>query len=1680
MAGREISDSAQAQTSQMMLLAANALEMVNDQFNPFGFRSSPAAASPSSASLASAWASQSPNDEELARCRELFGELNKPYALMLPQGSPEWYRQRNVISPGSDFDQFTRGLQAIRRQGTGREAVGAMLDDILKQPDQNMQNTAHTLPFISRHVLALFLAQISFEVTIDMGESHNLGPERAVAAVTRYLDTPGVRDRLRERILSSLRRYITRRSVGLKAIITDHILPLHHKLPSYRLNDVASRISRGHLMRDYTYTNKQRSFNMNGYVNIWGAHTNDILTTLGNTLRRRRELDELARATSVTPDMLFRRGQGRPPELLPYQRLAVQNMAESGGLMPYPYSPPLPMGAGKTMAAINLINTMQNFNRLQPQIIIGGSLVNNSSSEDDEESKDAECKSSSSDEVVIEDLQRVTSLDIECTSPRTEFPGPESDDKESYLIAGGRKIYPSSLSSEEDDESSSESDSDGGDIVQQLCQSASSSEDDDESDSESDDDDIIQQLCQNASSSEEKDEPPANRAQNTSLPALSILMGSAVAREGIDLSTVRRRPPVPNNFNNTYMQQALGRAIRCRSHLGEQEMRGHVIAAEAAAREAAAREAAAREAARQPNERISYRMVSYRSFAQRIGGQPQQNRIIVDEAHNVITEPVHVAEEGYDARRLRRELEQRGVDHETIRERLATQTQQRLNEYDVSARQNEAKQLMTSLVRKTCRDKVREIVDKDRVQRAFKDAIADLFGENDSQREREEIQKILHRWNTEQSVKSREAQVRMEQEAIRSETEWGGLDRICLDFSPEKEARREYPKDIEYAQQRGLSAAQVLSLMPDDAALNAFLNSEMVTMPLYAGRAWWMQSLAATIRCLTHRLANGSLTCGKRLFSKLIELLPPTPTPAMLEVLPELADEYKSILDACKFYINQDNMNQLYNFSGKTRKYTMQQYFQLKRVFAKMLPEPEWFFAENQFLPSYQTHNLRQYDPKIYDQIALVRLHSLDLWYLVDVLLPEWDVSEVLHRLFSKEPVSRSLCWIPIVKAVKMVRLEERKEAAVAAVVWLNSVSRAIAASNFWADETCRSGELLDLIAEQGPIDENPNYGTIAYNLTQAPPSPSFVVWLIRSCNKIAPNIARFCLPSYRDLLLENGNKLDLTGLQMLQEAVIDRDSYNKSNAMLDWMLLAKNTSMISNLPRWRVDMMIELWSHLDKTMSATFIAHGYLLVGYASYGQLEKILTQITMLQRAALMSAALDTCSAFAISRLNSYDNRFSSVSYRKFIVEYLLGEIAAGVQFTLNGMLNLAFSNNKGLKEAAILAVRKEWGGIFSSSTLLQLQKQPFWLQLHLEGSYKTPPSRLPFVANKTHTWEGDSPLDVAEEALGDDMRSVNTWTFINGNGSDLGGISRDFYASAGDEIRESVMELRDGYLVPKAGTRLQQLRVVGALMSRSVFVDLHCMGLELHPALLMYLVCKGYDERWQSLENAPWSATYKLLGDEWCKLLAPLATQRAARNPPPNSCEFWTEMRVHFRNIHVEISAIVDGWWIYDKGVQVYSPMVLDTTLRGDRSCDVDKLFGRLTVVNGVDDGDGEFDDGPYENLESEEAKNLREDIYRASIEAILRRWSLEKRRELYRFWFGTEQPNLAVGDRPYIYIYRNQGREYAVSHTCSNTMELTWIDSFDPEEIERRVERMLDLSIGNQRVAREAGHLFQIA
>lgn len=501
---------------------------------------------------------------------------------------------------------------------------------------------------------------------------------------------------------------------------------------------------------------------------------------------------------------------------------------------------------------------------------------------------------------------------------------------------------------------------------------------------------------------------------------------------------------------------------------------------------------------------------------------------------------------------------------------------------------------------------------------------------------------------------------------------------------------------------------------------------------------------------------------------------------------------------------------------------------------------------------------------------------------------------------------------------------------------------------------------------------------------------------------------------------------------------------------------------------------MVNLSEHMDKNMLVTLAVSIHNLIGFVSYIELKSALVRLDVMQRADIITRVL-----VLVHTARSFD-QLDFVNYQRFILEYLLGEIRDGVEFSLSHVCHLELRGIKTLREVAALAWHKEWGGPDTTIVFCKLPF-PFWLQLHVAHRGNVQPKRLLFQNTvRSHRWAGNDTLDVAESALIADGKTVSAWSFLNGNGSDGGGVSRDFYASGGDTIRETIMELRDGYLVPKADVPLKRLQVVGALMARSVFIDYHCMGLEVHPAILMYLVCAGIPGRWQSLEMAEWQCIHDLLGDEWCKLLAPLATQRAIQITPQNSCEFWTEMRVHFRHLHSQIAAIVDGWRTY--AVHVLCPKVLDTFLRGDRSCDVEKLLNVLRVVNGVD-GDGEMDesdDEGNENFYSDVVMNLRADIYRASFEAILRRWSLEKRRELYRFWFGTEQPDLANGAEPCIYIYRNQGREYAISHTCSNSMELTWIETFDPEEVQRRIERMLELSIDHQRVAREAGHLFQIA
>jgi hypothetical protein len=99
----------------------------------------------------------------------------------------------------------------------------------------------------------------------------------------------------------------------------------------------------------------------------------------------------------------------------------------------------------------------------------------------------------------------------------------------------------------------------------------------------------------------------------------------------------------------------------------------------------------------------------------------------------------------------------------------------------------------------------------------------------------------------------------------------------------------------------------------------------------------------------------------------------------------------------------------------------------------------------------------------------------------------------------------------------------------------------------------------------------------------------------------------------------------------------------------------------------------------------------------------------------------------------------------------------------------------------------------------------------------------------------------------------------------------------------------------------------------------------------------------------------------------------------------------------------------------------------------------------------------------------------EGMFRTALAEIIEQWPTIKRKELFRYWFGTTQV-----ERGTINFSRAVKGEYAVSHTCSNTLDFPPIAYANYADLRAKIDRILEHSLQNQRFAQLAQLNFQQA
>jgi hypothetical protein len=937
-------------------------------------------------------------------------------------------------------------------------------------------------------------------------------------------------------------------------------------------------------------------------------------------------------------------------------------------------------------------------------------------------------------------------------------------------------------------------------------------------------------------------------------------------------------------------------------------------------------------------------------------------------------------------------------------------------------------------------------------------AIRDEYGHLDEQIEHAELAKILHRWTTEQNPKIALEAARQRHYHEWSEAVWGGLDRIDIPV-PDKKAMREYisPSAAAASSSRITAAQVVKTLNAEHLDTFATALTSTVEVPL---RGWLQQSATEIICALGRRLHNLSAGEGGVLLAKmLILLLPAPPLQRMIEEDPELSTSEYKIKRSIIFLMEKANDRGLLDWGLYMVGAARAGVHSIPGVTPRLCSL------------GCNSSDLLEYVPHLYQDAAVACIKHVEREWLLDTVLQRVaEPEKVLKALFRKTSARTWLTtdWVKQVSVIKTLcrviieRLRIRKnhrlqQLASMMVDWLPCIqSRSLAAACFWAHEAMHTNywvNKLDLATlEDSSLTEYARYDThaaykqrIMSELQGRVPPISFAERVVDGLKCITDNVAKWLLPVAYDLLRKNLDKCSTSTLRVMSTW----HNSNSSDAELLWSLLARGSKSMLTC---ELIALAETFDPSNSVHHRALAGYGEIFVGEVPTAALYRMLDTLSGTERKLLLESVdlvrysiASTISIAKMKLLEEYLDRELSCPDIKLpynIFAHMLKFIGDCVirEKIVNAMLRCSAADSISIVPDAIL--RTSWLALIAAhrGDLIQATQ---------------------YRNSASISWDGSSPLSVVLRNIA--LAKNSTWTIAHPGAVDAGGVRREFYSSAGDEIREHHLEPLDGYSMPRSDAHLADMRAAGIVMARAVEIDKCMLGLEMHPAVLAAITLSQFGRMfWTGRCDLPWAATAELLSENWCRLLAPESweSQKAA---PGNSNIFAAEFLAHYSDRLYSIASLVDGWH-HVLGDKVYPPQQLDTLLRGDRSCDVVGLDRILIAVDGV--------------RCAGVSEEVRED-YRASFLSILRKWSLEKRRKLYRFWFGSEQPNKDNGAT--IVIVRMDGLARAYGHTCGGLLKLAWVEGYgNRDALAVEIEAMLDRSLENQRLAREAGQVFQLA
>jgi len=321
--------------------------------------------------------------------------------------------------------------------------------------------------------------------------------------------------------------------------------------------------------------------------------------------------------------------------------------------------------------------------------------------------------------------------------------------------------------------------------------------------------------------------------------------------------------------------------------------------------------------------------------------------------------------------------------------------------------------------------------------------------------------------------------------------------------------------------------------------------------------------------------------------------------------------------------------------------------------------------------------------------------------------------------------------------------------------------------------------------------------------------------------------------------------------------------------------------------------------------------------------------------------------------------------------------------------------------------------------------------------------------------------------------------------NETGVDEGGLTRDFYSSFHIQIKECFEEV-DGYLMPKSGTlTLVEWKIVGIIMSRSIFSENISLSLNLHP-LLCYWFQNGSQISMNNLFSAmkPFEIDYMDNMEKLTKMPSETYEEFMVLQGEDGSvpCNTYAMNCIIDKYVSEPVKRLVSGFREqFDKHWGIKKYMNLDVFYRFVRGvehyniCKTNSLSMKENLVVSCNDN-------PSPHIDAALAT-----IKETFIEVIdhLNSTDINKLKAFLKFWYGTSSIQSFENKKATVRLLRNDelhGIPCFESSTCFYTLyvyqPLLMKNSKHKDKLFQDIMNMIDVTLTNQGLVESAGLYMQ--